>query len=99
MAASAWAGDRPLARTTVAHRSCWAVVLGGRDDGLVFCGELRDRAPGILLSGDRFIRGKFGTDLLQNAEEDAAGRRLRIVPRTRPDVGDIGRVDGDIGGV
>ncbi|TFB95493.1 hypothetical protein E3O10_00105 [Cryobacterium luteum] len=43
--------------------------------------------------------GQLGADVLQNATEDAARRRVRHVTRPRPDVGNVGAVDGDVGGV
>ena len=40
------------------------VVLRGGREGLVLRGELRHRAPGVLLGRDGLVRGQFGADVL-----------------------------------
>lgn len=80
MARSASSVVRPEVRRRLAQRSCWAaatmvsrgcagtsrspaVVLGG-GDGLIFGGELRDRAPLVVFGGDGLVGGEFGSGVL-----------------------------------
>jgi hypothetical protein len=61
-----------VAETRCADQGGPAIVLGGCGDGLVFGGELCDRSPGLLFSGDGLMGGEFRTDVLQDPEQEAS---------------------------
>src|SRR5699024_11169337 len=48
-------------------------------DGVVLRGELLERAPEVLLHGDRVVRGELRTGMLQDPVEDAPGGVLQIL--------------------
>ena len=67
------------------------VALRGGRDRLVLGGELRDRAPAVLLGGDRLVRGQLGADVLEHATEHGPRGRIARVARVRPAWADSGR--------
>lgn len=74
-----------------------ALRCGG--DRLIFCGELGDRSPRLLFDGDRFMRGEFGADMLEDADEHAAASDFIVLSRMRAIVGWVGFIHSDVGDV
>lgn len=86
-------------RAAATLQSCPSTVLRGGRGGLELCSDLRHRTTSILLRDDRLVYGQFGADVLQNPAKDAASRRVLVVAPSRPDLVNVGSVDGNVDGI